>query len=194
MNLFEKILEGALWRSRFVVLFAVIASMAAAFAIFYMATVDVVYLVGHILHYADPALGGEGRKLLHDETITHVVEVVDGYLLGTVMLIFALGLYELFISDIDEAKGSKASSNMLVIENLDDLKQRLAKVIIMILIVTIFELALKLKVGDTLDLLYLSGAVALIGLALYLTHASDGRHGAAEHGPEELAGSPGHRN
>lgn len=188
MNLFERLLEGALWRSRFVVLFAVIASIAAAFAIFYMATVDVVYLVGHILHYADPALPGEARKALHDETITHVVEVVDGYLLGTVMLIFALGLYELFISDIDEAKGSKASSNMLVIENLDDLKQRLAKVIIMILIVTIFELALKLKVGDTLDLLYLAGAVALIGLALYLTHASDGRHGAEEAGRDPGAG------
>lgn len=191
MNLFERLLEGALWRSRFVVLFAVIASMAAAFAIFYMATVDVVYLVGHILHYADPALPGEARKALHDETITHVVEVVDGYLLGTVMLIFALGLYELFISDIDEAKGSKASSNMLVIENLDDLKQRLAKVIIMILIVTIFELALKLKVGDTLDLLYLAGAVALIGLALYLTHASDGRHGAEA---PETAHGKGHGN
>jgi hypothetical protein len=45
------------------------------------------------------------------------------------------------------------------------------------MIVTIFELALKLKVGEALDLLYLAGAVALIGLALYLTHASDGGHG-----------------
>jgi uncharacterized membrane protein YqhA len=174
MHLIEKLFEGLLWRSRYVVLFAVVASMAAAIAIFYMATVDVVYLVSHILHYADPALSPEVRKGLHDETITHVVEVVDGYLLATVMLIFGLGMYELFISDIDEAKHSKASSAILVVESLDDLKQRLAKVIIMILIVTIFELALKLKVGDTLDLLFLAGAVALIGLALYLTHVSDG--------------------
>lgn len=179
MDFIEKIFEGLLWRSRYVVLFAVVASMAAAIAIFYMATVDVVYLVSHILHYADPSLTPDIRKGLHDETITHVVEVVDGYLLATVMLIFGLGMYELFISDIDEAKHSKASSAILVIESLDDLKQRLAKVIIMILIVTIFELALKLKISDTLDLLYLAGAVALIGLALYLTHASDG-HGAKE--------------
>ncbi len=179
MDFIEKLFEGLLWRSRYVVLFAVVASMAAAIAIFYMATVDVVYLVSHILHYADPSLTPDIRKGLHDETITHVVEVVDGYLLATVMLIFGLGMYELFISDIDEAKHSKASSAILVIESLDDLKQRLAKVIIMILIVTIFELALKLKISDTLDLLYLAGAVALIGLALYLTHASDG-HGAKE--------------
>jgi uncharacterized membrane protein YqhA len=183
MDLIEKIFEGLLWRSRYVVIFAVVASMAAAIAIFYMATVDVVYLVSHILHYADPELAGETRKALHDETITHVVEVVDGYLLATVMLIFGLGMYELFISDIDEAKHSKASSAILVIESLDDLKQRLAKVIIMIMIVTIFELALKLKVGGALDLLYLAGAVALIGLALYLTHASEG-HGGQQAGHE----------
>jgi uncharacterized membrane protein YqhA len=187
MDFIEKVFEGLLWRSRYVVLFAVVASMAAAIAIFYMATVDVVYLVSHILHYADPSLTPDIRKTLHDETITHVVEVVDGYLLATVMLIFGLGMYELFISDIDEAKNSKASSAILVIESLDDLKQRLAKVIIMILIVTIFELALKLKIGDTLDLLYLAGAVALIGLALYLTHASDG------HAPNEShTDQPGH--
>jgi uncharacterized membrane protein YqhA len=176
MDFIEKLFEGLLWRTRYVVLFAVVASMAAAIAIFYMATVDVVYLVAHIFHYADPVLSPEIRKGLHDDTITHVVEVVDGYLLGTVMLIFSLGMYELFISDIDEAKHSKASSAILVVASLDDLKQRLAKVIIMILIVTIFEFALKLKVGDTLDLLYLAGALSLIGLALYLTHASEG-HG-----------------
>lgn len=179
MHLLEKLFEGLIWRSRYVVLFAVIASLAAALAIFYIATVDVAYLVGHLLHYADASLDAAARKTIHDNTISHVVEVVDGYLLGTVMLIFALGMYELFISDIDEAKGSKASSKILVVENLDDLKQRLAKVIIMILIVTIFEMALKLTVGTTLDLLFLAGAVALIGLALYLTHAADGSEHAA---------------
>jgi len=56
MDFIEKVFEGLLWRSRYVVLFAVVASMAAAIAIFYMATVDVVYLVSHILHYADPSL------------------------------------------------------------------------------------------------------------------------------------------
>lgn len=177
LKLIEQLFEGALWRSRFVILAAVVASMAAGFAIFYIATVDVWYMLAHLVHYADASVTAEARKVLHDDTVTHIVEVVDGYLLAVVMLIFSLGLYELFISDIDEAKGSKASSKILVVENLDDLKQRLAKVIIMILIVTIFEMALKLSVTTTLDLLYLAGAVALIGLALYLTHAADGTSG-----------------
>ncbi|ARU31871.1 hypothetical protein CAP31_09415 [Sulfuriferula sp. AH1] len=173
MKFMEYLFEGALWRSRYMVVFAVLASMAAALVVMYMATVDVVYLVQHVLHYADSSLAGEARKALHDETITHVVEVVDGYLLATFMLIFSLGLYELFVSDIDEAHGSRASSKILVINNLDDLKQRLAKVVLMILIVNLFEKALKIPMNEPLDLLYLGGAIALIGVALYFTHASE---------------------
>ena len=173
MRSFERLFEKALWNGRFVVVIAVVASMAAATAIFYMATVDVVYLVIHMLNYADPSMAIDVRKALHDETITHVVEVVDGYLLATFMLIFALGMYELFVSDIDEAHGSKTSSKILVIESLDDLKSRLAKVILMILIVTLFEAALKMNLTTPLDLLYLGGAIALVGVALFFTHKAE---------------------
>ena len=173
MKHLEKFLEGSLWNTRFVIMTAVLGSLAAGFAIFYMATVDVVLLVQHALHYADSDLATEARKALHDSTVTHIVEVVDGYLLATVLLIFSLGLYELFISDIDQAQGSKASSKILVINSLDDLKSRLAKVILMILIVTLFEQALNMKLSSPLDLLYLGGAIALIALALYLTHGSE---------------------
>lgn len=184
MNFIEKLFEGALWNSRFVILFAVMGSLLAGFAIFYMATVDVVNLFGHALHYADSGMTEEARKALHDSTVSHIVEVVDGYLLATVMLIFSLGLYELFISDIDQAHGSKASSKILVISNLDDLKSRLAKVILMILIVTLFEEALNMKMTTPLDLVYLGASIALIALALYLTHAAE--HGAGK--DEESAG------
>lgn len=182
MKWVELLFEGALWRSRYIILCAVVASMAAGFGIFYMATVDVYYLVAHVIHYADPGMTEEARKVLHDNTITHIVEVVDGYLLATVMLIFSLGLYELFISDIDQAHGSKASSKILVIENLDDLKGRLAKVILMILIVTLFEEALNLKIENPLDLLYLGASIALVALSLYLSHAAEAvGHAGAEH-------------
>jgi len=174
LKVLEKLFEAALWRSRFVVVIAVVASMVAAFAVFYIATIDVWYAVAHILHYADASLTNEARRVLHDDTVTHVVEVVDGYLLATVMLIFALGLYELFVSDIDEAHGSRASSKILLIESLDDLKTRLSKVILMILVVKLFEHAVKMKMDTPLDLLYLGGAIALVGLALFLTHASEG--------------------
>ncbi|MBI2313300.1 MAG: YqhA family protein [Betaproteobacteria bacterium] len=102
-----------------------------------------------------------------------LVEVVDGYLLATVMLIFSLGLYELFVSDIDAARNSKAPSRILVIESLDDLKNRLAKWILMILIVKLFEHALRIGLSGPLELRYLGGSIALAELALYLSHAAD---------------------
>jgi uncharacterized membrane protein YqhA len=176
----ESLFEGALWNSRFVVLTAVVGSLLAGIAIFYMATVDVVFLFQHAMHYADASLTEEARKALHDSTVSHIVEVVDGYLLATVMLIFSLGLYELFISDINQAHGSKASSKILVISNLDDLKTRLAKVILMIMIVTLFEEALNMHITQPIDLVYFGAAIALIALALYWTHAAEGKHGENE--------------
>jgi len=172
----ETVFEQALWNSRFIVVIAVIASMAAAIAVFWITTVDVWYAVTHIVGYADPSLSAEARRNLHDETVTHVVEVVDGYLLAIVMLIFALGMYELFVSDIEAARGSRTSSKILLIETLDDLKNRLAKVILMILIVALFEHAVKMDMETPLDLLTFGGAIALVGLALYLTHVSESQH------------------
>lgn len=187
MKFIESLFEGSLWNSRFVIMLAVLGSLFAGFAIFYVATVDVFSLVQHAMHYASSDLTEEARKALHDSTVSHVVEVVDGYLLGTVMLIFALGLYELFISDIDQAHGTKASSKILVINSLDDLKSRLAKVILMIMIVTLFEESLHMKLVAPVDLLYLGGSIALIGLALYLSHAAEpgGKGQGADEGSDE---------
>ena len=176
MKFIEGLFEGTLWNSRFVILAAVIGSLVAGFVIFYMATVDVYFLLQHALHYA--SLDDVARKALHDGTVSHIVEVVDGYLLATVMLIFSLGLYELFISDIDQAHGSRASSKILVISNLDDLKGRLAKVILMIMIVTLFEEALNMKLEKPIDLLYMGGSITLIALALYFSHAAE--HGGSK--------------
>ena len=192
MQFLENLFEGSLWNSRFVIIAAVIGSLLAGFAIFYMATVDVFILLGHAMHYADSSLTDEARKALHDGTVSHIVEVVDGYLLATVMLIFSLGLYELFISDIDQAHGNKASSKILVINSLDDLKSRLAKVILMIMIVTLFEEALNMHVSTPLDLVYLGASIALIALALYLSHAAEaGSHGN-DQGSDDTPEKHGH--
>ncbi len=173
----ERWFERMLWNSRYVVVVAVVASVVAGFALFYIATVDVAYLVVHLAPYASGGLSEEARALLRSSTVTHIVEVVDGYLLALVMLIFGLGMYELFVSDIDEARASKASSRILIIESLDDLKNRLAKVILMILIVRLFEHATRMNLATTLDMLYFGGAIALVGIALYFSHKSETGHG-----------------
>ncbi|HEY9051177.1 MAG TPA: YqhA family protein [Gammaproteobacteria bacterium] len=172
MKNFEKLFEGFLWESRLVVIAAVIISLVSSLAMFFMATVDAIYMVSHLFEY--PYLQGEARFTLRSETITHVVELIDGYLLAIVLLIFALGLYELFISKIDKAESAENASQVLVIQSLDDLKARLAKVVLMILIVKFFEYALAMSFTTPLDSLAFAGGIALIGLALYLTHAGEG--------------------
>jgi uncharacterized membrane protein YqhA len=62
---------------------------------------------------------------------------------------------------------------LLVIKSLDDLKERLGKVILLIMIVELFKDAVKLKSNEPIDLLYVGASIALIALGLYLTHAPD---------------------
>jgi uncharacterized membrane protein YqhA len=173
MKILELVFERMLWSSRLIVLVAVIASLVAAVGVMFMVSVDAWEMIIHVWSYA--TLTGEQKVELRGDTITHVVEIIDGYLLATVLLIFALGLYELFISKIDMAESDSTASKILVIHSLDDLKSRLAKVILMILIVKFFEHALDMSFHGALELLYLAGGIALIGLALFLSHA--GEHG-----------------
>jgi uncharacterized membrane protein YqhA len=103
------------------------------------------------------------------ETISEVVGILDGFLLGAILIIFALGLYELFVNKIDAAEGSEFAGRLLLIRNLDDLKDRLANVILVILIVKFFQQALKMHYDVPVDLLYLAIGIILIGGALFLT-------------------------
>jgi len=185
---FERTLEAILWNSRFVVVLAVVASVAGAIALLWVTSVDIVYAISHLAGYADPSLSEGARTAMRDRAVTHAVEMVDGYLLAGVLLIFALGLYELFISDIDQARRSRISSRILVIDSLDDLKTKLAKVILMILIVRLFESAVRIRPDNMLELVYLGAAIALIGLALYLSHASEGH----PEQPDSMPRSPEH--
>lgn len=170
----EKVFESVLWNSRFVVLIAVVASLLTAFAVFYTTAIDVFYTISHLSHYH--SLDDAGRALLKSQTVAHVVGAVDGFLLGAIMLIFSLGLYELFISKIDAAEGKKSASKILMINSLDDLKDKLAKVIVMILIVMFFEQAIFLKPTEPLELLYYALAIMMVALALYLSHKSSAKH------------------
>ena len=68
-------------------------------------------------------------------------------------------------------ESSETASNVLVIHSLDDLKARLAKVILMILIVKFFEHAIGMIFDTPLDLLYLAAGITLIGAAIYISHA-----------------------
>lgn len=176
MKAIEKFFENLLWHSRLVVIAAVIASLLGGLAMFLIATIDAYELLVHVLDYAISDLPAEERAYMRAQSIAHIVELIDGYLLGTVMLIFSLGLYELFISKIELAEKTERGSKVLIIHTLDDLKSRLGKVVLMILIVRFFERAMVMPFDTPLEGFYVSASIALIGLALYLSHAGDHGH------------------
>ncbi len=170
MGSLERTFEQVLWQSRLLVVVAVVASAFLAVGAFYMATVDVVVLLGSLLPYASPSLDPAAREALREATVAGIVKAVDGYLIAAIVLIFALGLYELFINKIDAIQDAARSVPRLVqVASLDDLKDRIAKLILLVLIIEFFQYALKLKYTSPLDLLYLAIGVLFIGGALFLS-------------------------
>lgn len=169
----ENVVERILWESRLVIIFAVFASILSAMLLIFIGTYDVYKVFSELLH-----TNAEGMEEFHALAVTHIIAAVDSYLIATVLLIFGLGLYELFISKIDIAEADTKSSRILVIHDLDQLKEKLAKVILLVLIVTFFKHAVYFKYENVLDMLYLSIGILLIALSIYLTHK--GGHGGGK--------------
>jgi len=137
-------------------------SIGAALGVLFVTTVDALNLFGIIFAYADPNLSVELRSDLRLDVIGQTVTAI--------LLIFALGLYELFVGKINISEGSSFAARLLHIESIDDLKNRLARVILLILIVKFFQLALGLTYTNPQDLLFLALSILLIGGALYLSN------------------------
>ncbi|MDX2161761.1 MAG: YqhA family protein [bacterium] len=169
MNIIERFFENVLWNSRLLLVIPVIASLFVALGVLVTTSLDALYVVGSAFGYLNPSLDAYAREAVRIEIISEVVGVIDGYLLAAILLIFALGIYELFVNKIDAAEGSEFAGRLLLIVNLDDLKDRLAKVILVILIVKFFQAALNLKYETAFDLLMLATGILFIGAALYLS-------------------------
>lgn len=173
-------IERLLWNSRLMVLVAVVASVLVALGALFMATVDSISVLSKVISYVDPQLSSSTRDELRTALITGMVKAIDGYLIAAILLIFGLGLYELFINKIDVAADAE-SARLLQVRSLDDLKDRLAKVVLLVLIVEFFQYALQLAFTTALDLLYLAVGILLIGGAIYLTKdKTPSRAGAAK--------------
>ena len=107
------------------------------------------------------------------------VGIVDGYLLSAVLVIFGLGLYELFIGNIETLRTSEIGARLLHIQSIEDLKDRLGRVVLLVLVVKFAQLALQQKYEAPVDLLYLAIGITLIGAGLYLTTHRAGHHSAS---------------
>ncbi len=169
----EKAFEWFLWNTRFVILLAVIASVIGMLLLFILAAESMVLLAWDFIRMT---FLGMAYPDFHVDAIEKIISAVDDFLLGTVLLIFGLGLYELFISKLEIAHMDTRASNILMITNLDDLKDRLAKVVLMILVVSFFKNVLHVNFDNPLNILYMGAGILMVSLAIYFSHKSGAGH------------------
>lgn len=162
----ELFFESFLWNTRWLVLIAVIASLISSFIVFIVGLYEILHLVGVFLLKTS-------YNYLYAKLLSVVIASVDLFLIGTFLLVFALGLYELFISKIDPAENDPLGERVLVIKNLEDLKEKLGRLVIMVLIVSFFKQVLHLQFKNPMETLYIALGVLMISLALYFTHKKD---------------------
>jgi uncharacterized membrane protein YqhA len=144
-------LQRLLAQSRFIVLIGIVASFVLATAMALFGVVDTVQSIIEIT-----AVGVNEKTV--KAFILDSIELVDLFLLSTVLYIVAVGLYELFIDDTIPVP------RWLEIHTLDDLKNKLVAVVIVVLGVSF--LGQVLTWDGTRDLLGLGIAIGAVVAAL----------------------------
>ena len=142
----------ALSASRFLIIVAVAGSLLAATTLIIYGGLEAVQLVANTIGEAE--LSRKSAKAIALEFI----EIVDLFLLGTVFYIVALGLYELFIDQ------DVRLPDWLTIKTLDDLKDKLVAVVIVVL--GVLFLGQVVSWDGERDLLGFGASIALVVAAL----------------------------
>ena len=169
----QSIIERGLLATRFLMAIPVALSLLLVLAALYLATVDALYVLSHL---ADYALGGSSAQTgTRVKLITTIIKSFDTYLIAAVLLVFAFGIYELFISRLEASPHSEIVGRLLIVRSLDDLKDRLARLVLLVLVVEVLQQALQLTYSGTLDVLFLAIATLLVGAAILLGNFSGAR-------------------
>ena len=156
-------LEKILWNFRYITILAVLLSIISAFSLIVLGSWDIIQAVIFYNPLFDDSISN------NNELLFKIISAIDLFLIGIVLLIFGFGIYELFVSEIDFAN-AKFSESTLKIRDLDQLKNKIIKVIIIVLIVKFFEKVLKYSENFTtpMDLLYFGLSILSICLGYYL--------------------------
>lgn len=158
-------LEGALYLTRYLTFIAIIGSVLSAMALFVKGGMIVWNTLVEFYHTVDSPH--------YEEILEMFVSSVDVFLFAMVLIIFGVGVYELFISKLDPVSAkTDGRPSWMQIASVDDLKSSLGKVILMVLIVTFFKYSLAVKYHGVNDLLKLGIGIVLIALALFITNKS----------------------
>lgn len=141
-------MKSLLSNSRYLILIAVLASLITSVMAFIWGSYRTFTVISHLV----AAIGGESHGIG-----VELIAIMDTFLIATALYIFAVGLYELFIADLQLPE-------WLVVHNLHDLKAKLSGVIILVMSVTFLEHLVHWE--DAAGTLMFGGAIAIITGAL----------------------------
>lgn len=149
----HRILAG----SRHLVLLAVVCSFIASITVLIYGTMQTLGTIVHI--FTEGSVSSKGAK----ELVVSFVEIIDLFLLSTVFYITALGLYELFIDDRIKVPV------WLEIHSIDDLKTKLASVVVVILSVLFLGQAVSWNGTTNILPFGVSNALVIASLTYFLS-------------------------
>ncbi|MGE5660484.1 MAG: YqhA family protein [Actinomycetota bacterium] len=166
----EIFVEKGLWLLRFVTIIPVIFSTLSALMLFILGSIEILGSLKALLHI------NEDQEKMLPEVMTGIIGGIDVYLIGIVMILFAYGIYELFISKIDVGRQEDTEVQLLTITSLDQLKDKILKVIVMVMVVGFFKRLIELPVKAPTDILFIAISILLIASSAYLMRSTTKHH------------------
>lgn len=139
---------------RAITILPVIATMIASLALMVYGFIDT-------WHFVQGLFGDHASS--RDEILLHAIEIVDLFLLATVVQVVSLGLYQLYF------KQDLQLPRWLKIETLDDLKSKLVGVVVTVLAVYFLGRALTWEAGADIAYLGIGAALVIVALTWFLS-------------------------
>ncbi|MCG3141624.1 MAG: hypothetical protein HDKAJFGB_02938 [Anaerolineae bacterium] len=147
--------------TKYIVLLGVIGLLIASLAGFVLATVETVKLVQYVIwHFADPELEIEE---------VYFIKLVDGFLVSTGLLVFGLGLFQIFIQPLNLPEALRFTT-------IGQLKATLANIIVLTLAVSFLTFVQEGEDAQTILLKGAGIAAVIIVLVLFARYGETEKH------------------
>ncbi|THF54304.1 MAG: YqhA family protein [Methylophaga nitratireducenticrescens] len=170
MKKIEYYFEQFLWKSRFLVLIAVVSSLIGSLVLFVVGTLDILKVGLSAVNY----YLGRSEQDIHEFIVTDIILAIDIYLVAVVLLMFGAGVYRLFISPIDQSE-ENGVAHPFNIQTFDELKDKIVRVVILAVIIEFFRAVVDIQFITPLDAIYLALSVLALAASVYLMNMNQGK-------------------
>lgn len=147
-----------------------VASLLGSFVLFVVGTLDIFKVASMAFDYYIE----NGDQDIHEYIVTDIIIAIDIYLVEVVLLVFSAGLYRLFISPIDQSEDSDVA-HPFNIQTFSELKDKIARVVILAVIIEFFRAVVDIQFSTPLDAIYLALSVLALAASVYLMNIEFGK-------------------